>query len=63
MALKLDMVQAASLAVVVLFIGQKIKNKLVFLDKYCIPAPVIGGLIFAIITLILKVSKDRKSVV
>ncbi|WP_298837501.1 sodium/glutamate symporter [Clostridium sp.] len=56
MALKLDMVQAASLAVVVLFIGQKIKNKLVFLDKYCIPAPVIGGLIFAIITLILKVS-------
>ena len=56
MALKLDMVQAASLAVVVLFIGQKIKNKLIFLDKYCIPAPVIGGLIFSIITLILKIS-------
>ncbi|MBW9151786.1 sodium/glutamate symporter [Clostridium estertheticum] len=56
MALKLDMVQAASLAVVVLFIGQQIKNKLAFLDKYCIPAPVIGGLIFAIITLILKMS-------
>ncbi|MCB2355459.1 sodium/glutamate symporter [Clostridium estertheticum] len=56
MALKLDMVQAASLAVVVLFIGQQIKNKLTFLDRYCIPAPVIGGLIFAIITLILKMS-------
>ncbi|MBU3186183.1 sodium/glutamate symporter [Clostridium estertheticum] len=56
MALKLDMVQAASLAVVVLFIGQQIKNKLAFLDRYCIPAPVIGGLIFAIITLILKMS-------
>ncbi|MGV8983811.1 sodium/glutamate symporter [Clostridium sp.] len=56
MAFKLDMVQAAALAVVVLFIGQKIKNKLVFLDRYCIPAPVIGGLIFAVITLILKVS-------
>ncbi|MBX4259051.1 sodium/glutamate symporter [Clostridium estertheticum] len=56
MALKLDMVQAASLAVVVLFIGQQIKNKLAFLDKYCIPAPVIGGLIFAIITLVLKMS-------
>jgi ESS family glutamate:Na+ symporter len=56
MAFKLDMVQAAALAVVVLFIGQKIKNKMFFLDKYCIPAPVIGGLIFAIITLILKVS-------
>lgn len=56
MAFKLDMIQAAALAVVVLFVGQKIKDKLVFLDKYCIPAPVIGGLIFAIITLILKVS-------
>ncbi|MBU3146782.1 sodium/glutamate symporter [Clostridium sp. CF012] len=56
MAFKLDMIQAAALAVVVLFIGQQIKNKLVFLDRYCIPAPVIGGLIFAIITLILKVS-------
>ena len=56
MNLKLDMVQAAALAVVVLFIGQKIKNKLVFLDRYCIPAPVIGGLVFAIITLILKLT-------
>ncbi|MCB2314030.1 sodium/glutamate symporter [Clostridium tagluense] len=56
MAFKLDMIQAVALAVVVLFIGQKIKNKLEVLDKYCIPAPVIGGLIFAIITLILKLS-------
>ncbi len=56
MAFKLDMTQAAALAVVVLFIGQKIKDKLFFLDRYCIPAPVIGGLIFATITLILKVS-------
>lgn len=56
MAFKLDMIQAAALAVVVLFIGQQIKNKLVFLDRYCIPAPVIGGLIFAILTLGLKVS-------
>ncbi|GCD10147.1 sodium/glutamate symporter [Clostridium tagluense] len=56
MAFKLDMIQAVALAVVVLFIGQKIKNKLEVLDRYCIPAPVIGGLIFAIITLILKLS-------
>ena len=56
MAFKLDMVQAAALSVVVLFVGQKIKNKLTFLERYCIPAPVIGGLIFAIITLLLKVS-------
>ena len=42
MVLKLDMVQAAALAVIVLFIGQKIKNKLEFLDRYCIPAPVMA---------------------
>ncbi|MGH4117242.1 sodium/glutamate symporter [Clostridium sp.] len=54
MILKLDMVQAAALAVVVLFIGQLIKRKLAVLDKYCIPAPVIGGILFAIMTLILK---------
>ncbi|MFT5875921.1 MAG: ESS family glutamate:Na+ symporter [Clostridium sp.] len=56
MILKLDMIQAAALAVIVLFIGKKIKVKLSFLDKYCIPAPVIGGLLFAIITLVLKLS-------
>ena len=56
MDFKLNMIQAAALAVVVLFVGQKIKNKLVFLDRYCIPAPVIGGIIFAFITLALKLS-------
>ncbi len=56
MNFKLDMIQAVAVAVVVLFTGQKIKDKLTFLEKYCIPAPVIGGLIFAIITLLLKVS-------
>ncbi|EYE87801.1 sodium:glutamate symporter [Fervidicella metallireducens AeB] len=56
MTLKLDMVQTAALAVVVLFIGQAIKNKAKFLDKYCIPAPVVGGLLFAILALILKSS-------
>ena len=54
MILKLDMVQAAALAVAVLFIGHLIKRKLTVLDKYCIPAPVIGGILFAITTLILK---------
>lgn len=54
MVLKLDMIQMASLSVLVLFIGQKLRNKINFLDKYCIPAPVIGGIVFAIVTLIMK---------
>ncbi|MBW9150113.1 sodium/glutamate symporter [Clostridium sp. CM028] len=56
MVIKLDMIQAVALAVIVLFIGQKIKNKVGFLDKYCIPAPVVGGLLFVILTLILKIT-------
>jgi len=54
MLLKLDMVQMAAMAVVVLMLGQAIKRKFKVLDKYCIPAPVIGGLIFALIALALK---------
>lgn len=54
MIIKLDMVQTAAIGVIVLFIGQVIKNKADFLEKYCIPSPVIGGLLFAIMTLILR---------
>ncbi|MEG0307499.1 MAG: sodium/glutamate symporter [Clostridium sp.] len=54
MTFKLDMIQTASLAVVVLLFGKFIKRKLPLLDKYCIPEPVIGGLLFAILMLIFK---------
>lgn len=54
MILKLDMIQTVALAVVVLFIGQLLKNKFSFLEKYCIPAPVVGGLLFAIMNLVLR---------
>lgn len=54
MTLSLDMVQTLALAVIVLSTGQILRRKVSFLEKFCIPAPVIGGLIFAILTLILK---------
>ena len=54
MVLKLDMIQTVALAMVVLTVGNYIRKKANFLDKYCIPAPVIGGLIFAIMALVLK---------
>ncbi|MDF2547196.1 MAG: sodium/glutamate symporter [Anaerosolibacter sp.] len=56
MALQLDMIQTIALAVVVLFLGQTLRKRVNFLEKYCIPAPVIGGLIFAILSLVLKQS-------
>jgi len=37
-------------AAVLLLLGYFVKNKVTLLDKYCIPAPVIGGFIFMFIT-------------
>ncbi|MBB6215936.1 ESS family glutamate:Na+ symporter [Anaerosolibacter carboniphilus] len=54
MTLQLDMIQTIALAVVVLFLGQTLRKRISFLEKYCIPAPVIGGLIFACLALVLK---------
>lgn len=52
MSITLDMYPTIAVAVVVLILGAFLKRKISFLEKFCIPAPVIGGLIFAIFTLI-----------
>lgn len=52
MSITLDMYQTIAVAVVVLILGAFLKRKISFLEKFCIPTPVIGGLIFAIFTLI-----------
>lgn len=54
--LELDMIQAIGLAVILLIIGRFLRKKIRFFEKYCIPAPVIGGFLFAIIAFILKQS-------
>lgn len=51
--ISLDMFQTLCVAVVVLFIGTTLKKRIQFLETFCIPAPVIGGLLFAILTCIL----------
>lgn len=50
MEIQLDMYQTMAIAVVVLMLGHFLKSKFNFLEKFCIPAPVVGGLIFAIFT-------------
>lgn len=50
MIIHLDMYQTLAIAVVVLMLGQFLKMKINFLEKFCVPAPVVGGLIFAIFT-------------
>lgn len=54
MIIKPDMMQTAAICIVVLFIGKWIKGKVDFFEKFCIPAPVIGGFLFAIIHLFLR---------
>lgn len=54
MTLNLDIIQSIAFTTVVLLIGSYIKNKINILNKYCIPAPVVGGFSFAIIAFILR---------
>ncbi len=52
--LTMNMVQTTGFAIIVLLIGMLLRKKVRFFTKYCIPAPVIGGLIFSIVTTILR---------
>ena len=54
MVIDLNMYQAAAVAAVMLVIGQFLVDRVEFLRKYCIPAPVVGGLIFALVHCALK---------
>ena len=53
MELHLDMYQTLAIAVLVLLLGRFLKKKINFLEKFCIPAPVVGCLLFSILTCVL----------
>ena len=54
MTLHLDMIQTTALAAVVLFAGYGIRRRVPVLDRFNIPAPVVGGFLFAAATLALR---------
>ena len=56
MLLKLDLYQTVAMAVLVYSLGAFIKKKAPVLNRYCIPAPVVGGILFALLTLVLNVT-------
>lgn len=56
MIIQLNMIQSIGLAVIFLLIGKAVKKNITLFSKYTIPSPVIGGLIFSIIHMILKQS-------
>ena len=52
MKIQLDMYQTIAVAVVVLMLGKFLKKRCSVLERFCIPAPVIGGVLFAVFTCI-----------
>lgn len=56
MEFKLDLFETMALATIVYYLGYYLRVKIKFFSKYCIPAPVIGGLIFAILILALRLT-------
>ncbi|MGI1660119.1 MAG: sodium/glutamate symporter [Desulfitobacterium sp.] len=46
--IEVNMIQTVALGVIMFLIGEMIVRRIPWLQKYCIPAPVVGGLIFAI---------------
>jgi len=56
LTLRLDMIQTVAIAALVLFLGYFIKRRWRLLDRLNIPAPVVGGLLFAFFALILRLT-------
>ena len=56
MEIYLDMYQTITVAVFVLMLGKVLKKKFGILERFCIPAPVIGGVVFAVFTCICYVT-------
>lgn len=56
MVLEFDMVKTMFLAIVLLYLGNNIRNRIDILVKWCIPGPVVGGLLFSIVHTILHLN-------
>ena len=49
-SIQLDMIQTAGVGALALFAGMSLTRKWTFLQRFCIPSPVSGGIIFSLIT-------------
>jgi len=56
LTLKLGLVESTALAVLLLLWGYAVRRKVKVFERFCIPAPVIGGLAFSIVALLLRQS-------
>jgi ESS family glutamate:Na+ symporter len=51
--IELDMIQTAGIGALALIVGMVLTRSVGFLQKFCVPSPVSGGLIFSLLTLAL----------
>ena len=51
--LSFDMYQTLALAVAMLMLGSALRRRIPVLETFCIPAPVVGGLLFAVVSCVL----------
>ena len=56
--IELDMIQTAGIGALALIVGMILTRKVDFLQRFCVPSPVSGGLIFSLITLALYIVFD-----
>jgi ESS family glutamate:Na+ symporter len=52
-SIELNMIQTAGIGALALMVGMVLTRKVAFLQKFCIPSPVSGGIIFSLLTLAL----------
>ena len=50
-----NLMQTVGFAIMVYYIGKFLRSKINFFQKFCVPAPVIGGFLFAIIRFLLQI--------
>ena len=50
---ELDMIQTAGIGALALIVGMVLTRKVSFLQRFCVPSPVSGGIIFSLLTLAL----------
>ncbi|MDU7151295.1 MAG: sodium/glutamate symporter [Peptoniphilus grossensis] len=55
MNITFNLMQTVGFAIIVYYIGKFLRKKISFFQKFCVPAPVIGGFLFAIIRFLLQV--------
>ncbi|EFR32842.1 MAG: sodium/glutamate symporter [Peptoniphilus harei] len=54
MNISFNVMQTVGFAIIVFYIGKLIRSKVKFFQTFCVPAPVIGGFLFAIIRFLLQ---------